>query len=441
MIVGSATTCAQLLAVPPDARFKTDILLIVAHPDDETAVGAFLAKSVFDDGKRVSIIYYNRGGGGGNSVGNEQSLSMGAIREIEGRTAAAAFGITHVWFLDGRDTPGQDVFASLENWHHGARLEETVRLIRLTRPEVIITWLPDYVAGENHGDHQAAGVIATEAFDAAGDPTVFPAQVIAPRERTDINNATEGLQPWQTKKIYYFSDASHAVIGPGPAFDPGAVSPARKLPYYRLAAELHLPHRTQADVSEAAEKAIRTGDFSEFRKWLDPYRLLFGKSIVPCQPGGDVFQGIAPGPAPSVRPPGYHPLPARGVTLDLGGVFAFYRDFWRAHGIENIGALVAPEVSVGTGSYFFLPLLLRNGTADSMTVKLVSDLPAGWKELSGSAEYRLGPGEDRPVQTFMRAPGEIPREAQSVRWSASVRGKSIGSQSILVILSDWTLPE
>ena len=99
---------------------------------------------------------------------------MGAEREIEGRRAADEFGITNVWFLNGPDTPGQDVLRSLETWNHGTALDQTIRLVRLTRPEVIMTWLPDYVAGENHGDHQAAGVLATEAFDLAGDPTVFP---------------------------------------------------------------------------------------------------------------------------------------------------------------------------------------------------------------------------------------------------------------------------
>jgi hypothetical protein len=33
--------------------------------------------------------------------------------------------------------------------------------------------MPGFFVGENHGDHQAAGVLATEAFDSAGDPTVF----------------------------------------------------------------------------------------------------------------------------------------------------------------------------------------------------------------------------------------------------------------------------
>lgn len=31
--------------VPPDERFKADILVVVAHPDDETAVTGYLAKA------------------------------------------------------------------------------------------------------------------------------------------------------------------------------------------------------------------------------------------------------------------------------------------------------------------------------------------------------------------------------------------------------------
>src|SRR5690242_13164498 len=35
-----------------DARFKVDILLVVAHPDDEGAATPYLARAI-DDGKRV----------------------------------------------------------------------------------------------------------------------------------------------------------------------------------------------------------------------------------------------------------------------------------------------------------------------------------------------------------------------------------------------------
>jgi hypothetical protein len=62
-------------------------------------------------------------------------------------------------FLGGRDTPSQDVLQSLANWHHGAALEDVVRVVRLTRPYLILTWLPGFFIGENHGDHQAFALI------------------------------------------------------------------------------------------------------------------------------------------------------------------------------------------------------------------------------------------------------------------------------------------
>src|ERR1700751_1334527 len=69
--------------LPPDARFKTDILLIVAHPDDETAVSGYLARAIFDEHKRVSVIFGTRGNGGGNEAGNEQADALSTVREIE----------------------------------------------------------------------------------------------------------------------------------------------------------------------------------------------------------------------------------------------------------------------------------------------------------------------------------------------------------------------
>ena len=116
--------------LPPDPRFKTDILLIVAHPDDETAVTGYLAKAIFDEHKRVSVIFGTRGNGGGNEAGNEQADALSTVREIEARKALATFGVLHVWFLDGPDTPGQDVLRSLETWHHGEALAKAIRLVR-----------------------------------------------------------------------------------------------------------------------------------------------------------------------------------------------------------------------------------------------------------------------------------------------------------------------
>src|SRR5437879_4914829 len=192
---------AQLPAAPPnpppDDRYKADILLIVAHPDDDTLAAPYLAKAIYEEHKHVSVIYGTRGNAGGNAVGSEQAASLGAVREIEGRRALASMGILDVWFLNGPDTPGQDVLHSLETWGHGASLEQVVRLVRLTRPEVILTWLPLYVAGENHDDHQAAGVLATEAFDLAGDPVAFPEQVEEPRRSEERRVGKESGMTWR----------------------------------------------------------------------------------------------------------------------------------------------------------------------------------------------------------------------------------------------------
>ena len=205
---------AQTQAPPPeqphaapkaDDRFKADLLLIVAHPDDETGVSAYLAQ-LLDQGKRVAAVYLTHGEAGHNNMGRERGPSLGVVREMELRHAMTQLGVQNVWFLEGKDTPSQDVLQSLANWGHGKNLEDVVRIVRLTRPEVILSWLPGFFMGENHGDHQAAGVLAVEAFDSAGDPSVYPSQLAQPRKVNET--LLEGLQPWQPQKIYFYSDAS-----------------------------------------------------------------------------------------------------------------------------------------------------------------------------------------------------------------------------------------
>src|SRR6202044_4141521 len=72
----------------PDDRFKADILLMVAHPDDEGAVTPYIAR-VLDEGKRVAVIYGTRGGSGSNQAGPEHAAALADIREIEARRAWA----------------------------------------------------------------------------------------------------------------------------------------------------------------------------------------------------------------------------------------------------------------------------------------------------------------------------------------------------------------
>src|SRR5215475_10110568 len=287
----------------PDARYKADILLVVAHPDDEGAATAYLARAI-DEGKRVAVVYGTRGGNGGNEVGTEQASSLAAIREIEARRANATLGITNVWFLDGKDTAGQDVLVSLANWQHGAALEQLVRLVRLTRPEAMLTFLPGTFIGEDHGDHQAAGVVATEAFDLAGDPTAFPSQVAGPTKR--LEPYLENLRPWQPKKIYYFPDADRDDIfkHKGPEYSVKEIFKSTKKPYWRASLDGYLIHETQAKsfadqvhkMDDAAIEKMMQAD-----GWADSQSFVLGKSLVGGSVTGDVFENIASDAIPFSR--------------------------------------------------------------------------------------------------------------------------------------------
>ncbi|MGE5207634.1 MAG: PIG-L family deacetylase [Chlamydiota bacterium] len=419
---------AQVKLAPPypapDDRYKADILVVVAHPDDDMAAAPYVARAL-DQGKRAAVIFCTRGNSGSNFVGNEQAASLGAIREIEGRRAEAALGVYNVWFLNGSDTPGQDVLHSLEAWGHGTALEQVVRLVRLTRPEVILTWLPDYVAGENHDDHQAAGVLATEAFDLAGDSLAFPEQVEAPRNRLSISNYGEGLQPWQPQKIYYFTDASHEefVQGKGPEYRTDEISPSKHVSYGQIVYDAWMHDKSQIgpDFSEATVKEYLA----------KPMRYIFGKSVVGGSPTGDIMENTKPEGVPWVPVMGHHAVAGPEEGLQLGGPWAFYRDFWPQHNLEHLANLLAPETAMGTADFhLWVPLLLRNTSGSAAQVSLRSTLPAGWTETPGPMVYNLTAHEERPVSLFLVAPQSQKGSWQTLKFEAEVGGKSIGSVTL-----------
>lgn len=409
---------------PPDARYKADILLIVAHPDDDTGISSYLAKAVLDEGKSAAVIFTTRGNSGPNAVGTEQAKALGDVREMEARRSLAARGITNVWFLPGLDTATQDVLHSLENVSHGECLEEIVRLIRLTRPEVILTWLPAYVAGENHGDHQASGVMAVEGFDMAADPTAFPEQVTPPRQRLGINNYGEGLHPWQAKKLYFFSDASHPEFlkGHGPVYLATDKSRSKGISFSEINRLAWKEYASQVDFSDQV-----------LRYYTDmPEYLVLGKSMVPAQPTEDVWSGID---AKVVGERATSAQPATGdePALELGGAWHFYRQFYPAHGLKALEALMPPQTALGAYRQLWVPLLLRNPSREVAEIHLQVNTPQGWTGDIQEKTYHLEPGATYPVQLYLYAPSDSGNQPpQSVHWTATLNGHSIGELSLQV---------
>jgi len=438
--LGSAFGQATPAVPAPDERYKADILVIVAHPDDDTGVSTYLAKAVLDEGKRVAVIFTNRGNSGPNAVGMEQSKSLADVREMEARRSLATLGITNVWFLRGQDTPTQDVLHSLETLGHGEALEETVRLIRLTRPEVVLTWMPAYVAGENHGDHQASGVVAVEGFDLAGNVTAFPAQLTAPRWHGGIGNYGEGLQPWQPKKLYFFSDASHPEFlkGHGPTYLASDISRTKKVSFSDINRALWKDYATQIDFGDKV--------LSYYINM--PEYLVLGKSLIPAETEADVWAGVGNKPIAYVPPPQYQETPRTGITLELGGPWAFYREFYRAHGLGSMKNLVPPQSALGESNQLWVPLLLRNDTPAAANITVSADVPAGWSGIKRDGIYHLEPNSVYPIQVFLTAPpvsnqNSAPTQSapQMLTWTATKDGAEVGKAGLSVSMEFNGVPQ
>jgi len=431
-----------------DERYKADILLVVAHPDDEGAATAYLARAI-DEGKRVAVVYGTRGSSGGNEVGTEQALALGAIREIEARRALATLGITNVWFLGGKDTASQDVLQSLANWDHGAALEQLVRLVRLTRPEVVLTFLPGTFIGEDHGDHQASGVMATEAFDLAGDPTLFPSQVAVPLRR--LEPYLEGLRPWQPKKIYYFPDADREDIfkGKGPEYSVKEISKSSKKAYWRASLDSFRLHETQAKsfvdqlakMDDAAIEKMMAAD-----GWTDVQRFVLGKSLVGGSVTGPVFEGVTAEAIPFRREAFSVEVGPAELSVTLAGPWDFYAEFRRAHGLGHLPHPEPPEMALQAGTSLVIPLWIRNPTGASREVTLSADLPVGWTVSNGTGKFVAAAKQTSAARIEINLPAlgdpkKTKEDAREVTVRAESNGASVGIVKLRVELRKRALPE
>ncbi|OJU39031.1 MAG: hypothetical protein BGN97_12785 [Microbacterium sp. 69-10] len=187
--VSGLTAAEQALADAPRDAVKLNVLFIGAHPDDEAGnLGVFGQWNEYL-GMKAGVITVTRGEGGGNAVGLEEGPPLGMMREAEERKAVGYAGIENVFNLDGLDfyyTASAPL--SYQVWDGAGVLSRIVRVVRATRPDVIVTMNPSAVEG-NHGNHQQAAMFAVEAYLAAGDPQRYP------------EHFAEGFEPWQPRRI------------------------------------------------------------------------------------------------------------------------------------------------------------------------------------------------------------------------------------------------
>ncbi len=142
-----------------DNKESKNILTIVAHPDDETAVGAVLAK--YSNGNKIHLIIATDGRYGVTEhAGIPAGDSLIRIREAEAICSCEKLGIDSPMFLRLHDGFGM-------NNGIGQYFEQTTELKKvLTKrigeinPDLIITFGPDGDTG--HPDHRAIGDFVTE---------------------------------------------------------------------------------------------------------------------------------------------------------------------------------------------------------------------------------------------------------------------------------------
>ena len=153
-----------------------------------------------------------RGDGGQNEIGPEIFDALAVLRTEE-LGAMHRFDATEQYFTRAVDFGYSfSIEETLEKWGRDEIIGDSVRLIRMTRPDVIHGMNPTGTAGGLH--HQSSGLLSREAFKAAGDPARYPEQL------------REGLRPWQPRKFYFTFGGPGGGGGPRvPAVGPPPVGP------------------------------------------------------------------------------------------------------------------------------------------------------------------------------------------------------------------------
>src|SRR5919107_5455120 len=172
------------------------MLLVHAHPDDETINNGVTMARYVAEGAGVTLLTCTLGEEGEVLVPELAQLAadkadqLGGYRIWELRAAMAALGVSDIRFLGGpgrwRDsgmigTPANDHPRAFWNADLDEAVAQAVAVVREVRPQVVVTY--DENGGYGHPDHIQAHRVAMGAVEAAADagyrPDLGPAWSVA----------------------------------------------------------------------------------------------------------------------------------------------------------------------------------------------------------------------------------------------------------------------
>ncbi len=390
------------------ALLKTDLVGVFAHPDDETGMAGTLAHYARGQGKVIANIYCTRGEGGGNMVGTQGGPSLGVLREAELRDCLGRLGVRYCYFLDREDFAYTESLAiTLEKWGHEETLRRLVRLVRSLRPEVMVTMNPAPNPGQ-HGNHQAAGLLAVEAFDAAADPNRFPEQL-----------AKEGLAVWQPRKLYYG----------GPAGTGATLDLSQPLPDGGTAGSV-------AGQALAHHRSQGFGDFAN-SPWLRrPQSFTLVKSVVPfATDETDLFRGLPAAPGAGRLLAAGDESPAAGFQLRFVPRPAVdrYQRWVAQERIGHVAARYATDLSVVAGQINDLFLYTVNPTTNGVNTTVRFTVPEGWKLNFDEVNMRFSPARTNLMRVVVTPPAGRPADGE-ITSVAVVNGQELRSSARLHVV-------
>lgn len=155
------------------ASRKIDLLWILAHPDDEAFGNSGVMTWARFQGLRCGLVCATRGEAGEIS---DPALAdpdiLGAVREIELRTAMSHVGLAELRILPFRDSGMAGTAQNTDPRSLGMATDAGVTAfltshIRQLRPSMVMTFGPDGVYG--HPDHVKIGKLTMDAVLAAAD--------------------------------------------------------------------------------------------------------------------------------------------------------------------------------------------------------------------------------------------------------------------------------
>ncbi len=470
---GAAALGLALRRLGPTQR----VLMIAAHPDDENT--AVLATLALGRGADVAYLSLTRGDGGQNGIGPELGESIGLIRSEELLAARRLDGAGQFFTRAYDYGYSKSADEAFRHWPRDSLLKDVVAAVRRFRPDVVVAVFSG-TPRDGHGQHQASGILAREAFHAAGDPARFP------------ELAVDGFAPHRPRKLYR-SLWRGAPDGAVP-LETGSWDPLLGRSHFQVAIASRSRHRSQ-DMG----RALRPGPFAYALERVD--------AEAPDEPS--IFVGVdttlaqrartAGAPASVVRllgeyddvarrvRDGFNPLAAGELVPELARALErldragrelrgrddpdaadlrFHLDAERADAREALrlaaGVVVdavADAERIVPGHSFVLELTAWNGGAQPLTVRALEPaLPDGWTAtpLDPLPGEPLPPGELRTRRFEVAVPADAPstepyhlrrpRDGDMYRWpeDGMLRGLPFQPAEVrahaLVVLAGVDLP-